>query len=448
MSQFPKLFVSAREFVESWDKEIYKLTNLDFFIYLMVNQLGNELDHHFLMNQRKQSPLALSFESIGTLCFSIGDSFECFLEEEKQGRYTVDYRMEKDIQGETIEHNGRVHRRIKNLQSLITKGYFSEQSFRADLMEYVIIDTLLQFYYEEIGIEFDDEDLEIMELADFIEEAMIDFIRTEGQTLIRLYGEPAIECFEKLLADEEGRIQDCDWQSNGKDLADAEGDWIEKDHLFTEIPEVIAAFVSEYENKKNSNIGCLACNISYFESFLIEGARIKSIYELTNDHICQFLSIWLVHHFAQEKEPHFSHVFQTMARFTTWLNHRYNIDYKDVFLSQYECVKTEVPRVIRALNTYLDAYNLFEVILLRDDQELEQIDGFFEITALSQPHRKTLDVADIHQFRELNQVYFSDAVYSRLKPGDILQASLIRKDSRWELLEIHYIFPRSAKALL
>lgn len=59
--------------------------------------------------------------------------------------------------------------------------------------------------------------------------------------------------------------------------------------------------------------------------------------------------------------------------------------------------------------------------------------------------RKTLDLANIHFFDEFPEVILNSAICSRLKTGDILQATLIQKDGEWEVLEIHYVFPKIAR---
>ena len=42
-----KTYISAREFVDSWEKEIYELSNLDYFIYLLINELALGIEKNF-----------------------------------------------------------------------------------------------------------------------------------------------------------------------------------------------------------------------------------------------------------------------------------------------------------------------------------------------------------------------------------------------------------------
>ncbi len=446
-----KKYVTVREFVESWDKELYKLTNLDYFIYLMINHMGNQLDKRFFNAPQNDSKLLLSFESIGTLCFNIGDSFEYFLEEDSLGRYSVDYRVDKEMSGEVLDRNSEVtHRRLKSLQALLSHGYFKEHSFRADLMEYVIIDTLLQFYYEEIGIEFGDEDMEIMALAEYIEDTMIRFIRAEGKSLLQRYDDPAIDFFEKLLEMEEGFNEAQRWQSNGREMAEDFHDWSTgTNDQENALDDVFKRFIADSEkDASQDDLGCLSCNIDLLRCYLQAEARISSIYEISPTHINEFLSVWLIKKFAHESPPRFPQLFQSLARFITWLNKNLGIELKREFIRFYDNVKTEIPRVVRILHAYLQEYNLFEIMLLRNQEDAEQIDGFFEITEFSQRPEKVLSLENIHQYQPLKDVVLNMSSYNSLRKGDVLQATVVKKNEQWEILEIHYIFPNASKAYL
>ena len=67
------------EFIDSWEKEIYELNQLYYFIYLMINKLGFQIEHDFLNVKNKNPYLQIDPDDIGTLAFNIGDSFETFM---------------------------------------------------------------------------------------------------------------------------------------------------------------------------------------------------------------------------------------------------------------------------------------------------------------------------------------------------------------------------------
>jgi AraC-like DNA-binding protein len=441
------MYISAREFLESWDKEIYEMTNLDFFIYLMVNHLGNQLEKRFFVRERQSSSLCIDFDNIGTLCFNLGDSFEYFLEDEHSGK-TSD-KITWDLENEYRENSEKaVSRKNKKLKSFLTEGALKEQSFRVELMESVILDTLVQFYYDEMGIEVDDEELKIIELADFIEDVMIEFIRQEGQTLLQRPGDPAIDYFEGLLESEDDYDEEKEWNSDEEEnfYPDDEA-WEEYGGEYEDISEAIRKFVDDL-NDEPSEAARIARDIELFHEYLSEYAEISTLDDLEEEHFFEFLAVWLVQRFVHTEEPQFSHLFQTLARFVTWLAHNYRIDYKRSYLRYYDQLKTEVPRIIYCLNTYVGEANLFEILLSREEEEALQKSGFYQVKRMRSRITKSFDLENIHSFDIIDNVKLNSSVYSRLKAGDILQATITQKENRWEVAEIQYFYPHGARLFI
>ncbi len=414
----------------------------------MINHLGNQLERRFFINERKNSHLNLPFEHIGTLCFNLGDSFEYFLEEGLYKNPNFDhFSGSNPFQEMHHRQNQILPFRLKALKSLVSGGVVKEQSFRVELMDYVILDTLLQFYGDEMDIEFDEDDLEIVELADFVEDVMVEFIRKEGKSLLQYPNDPAIDYFEELLDKEE------DFDADIEDDWDDEDDgWFEDQYLesewdipFADIPQTIKRFVDECKCTPPETIEEIVNNIELFNEYLTEHAELSNIYELNDDHFLEFFSIWLVRKFAQEDTRPFQQIFQTLARFVSWLHQNYNIDHKKAFLNYYEQVKTEVPRVVDALQFYLNDYDLFEIILSRGHPDSQQKSGFYEIHKMRGRIQKTVDLVALRIGEHLDNVKLNSNVFSKLKTGDVLQATLIERGHRWEILEIHYIYPTVSK---
>jgi len=69
--RFEKTYISIHEFIDSWEKEIYELTQLDYFIYLIINKLGFQIEHDFLNAKNKNPYLQIDPNDIGTLASSI-----------------------------------------------------------------------------------------------------------------------------------------------------------------------------------------------------------------------------------------------------------------------------------------------------------------------------------------------------------------------------------------
>lgn len=444
-----KTFISAREFVESWDKEIYELKNLDFFIFQMINHLGNQLDRRFFIRERSESPLKLSFDNIATLCFNIGDSFEYFLEGDDERSDAPGERFDFEANfGARERDGGRLEQRIQTLRIFLAEGVQHEQRFRVDLMENVILDTLLQFYYEEMGMEFGEDNLEIIELADFIEEVLVSFVRNEGQVLLQRPNDPAIDFFEEMLGSEDDYDDARPWDEEEDEGGVEPAEWDDNDFQYQDVNEAVRHFLEEDRRQELVALPQMDRHMALFREYLVDEAGISNIHDLEERHLLEFMSVWLVQKFAQRREPNFQHLFQSLARFVTWLHSQYQIDLKRSFLKFYEKVKLEIPRLVRVLHAYLEEYDLFEVLLLRDQPGINQMTGFYEIGDVRNRVRKSFDLTNIHFRDTVTNVKLDAAIFSRLKPGDILHATLVQKGEQWTVLEIHFIYPRVARPFL
>ncbi len=447
--RFQKTFISVREFIESWDKEIYELNHLDFFIYLLINHVGNRLDRQFFTPDRQNSPLFLDFENLGTLCFNLGDSLEYFLQDHCFGSCSLNCPLDMDntVHSERYEGNDWMRRRIDLLQSFLNGSMVKEQCLRVDIMNHVILETLVQFYSEELGVDFGEDDVEMVELAEFIENVIIDFIRLEGQGLLQRPFDSAMDYFEELLDIDEDYAGEDEWQNEGEGWTASpnEDSWQQS---FEEISRTLEKFLEDYQIQSPDSLSWMTQDVRLFQKYLMEIGGVYDIYDLKDEHILEFLAFWLVKEYVMEDEAQVQHVFRTMARLVTWMYNNYGLDFRRPFLEYYEQVKREVPRVIRALNTYLNEYNIFNVMLNRDNPEVEQISGFFEVKQLHSRIHKIMDLADVHFFAELKQVQFDSSAFLNLRPGDILHATLMKQEGHWEVLEIHYIYPNIARTFI
>ncbi|RMF56167.1 MAG: hypothetical protein D6748_14110 [Calditrichaeota bacterium] len=438
--RFPKTYVSAREFVESWDKEIYELTNLDYFIFLMINHLGNQIERSHLFHDPDDSLLALDFESIGTLCFNLGDAFEYYIENKYFNPSTGSLPTSNPPD---IDDRFVYHERLKNLQSLAQQDVEKEHILRIELMDYVIFDTLLQFYFEEVGLEFEEGDREINEMAFFIEDAMIEFIRNEGKNLLQRPHDPATDFFERLIEKEEMPSSPDTWEED-KEWFDQENEFEFYESPTVEVEEVVDHFLEECDCNLE-NFADVVRGVKLFQEFLVEHAGVTDIYQLNEDHFLEFLSVWLVQRFVEEDESHLPGIFQALARFVTWLNSHYSLDYKRVYLHYYDRVKTEVPRVIKALKQYLQECNIFDILYHRDNPDTTQLQGLYEISKIRSRLNKTMDLLDIHGYQTIENVKLPSSAFTKLQNGDFFQATLILTPTGWEILEIEYIYPKVSK---
>ncbi|MEJ2636073.1 MAG: hypothetical protein P8184_12375 [Calditrichia bacterium] len=447
--RFQKSFISAREFVESWDKELYELNNLDFFIYLTINRLGNQLEKRFFVQDKVKSTLFLDFEHMGTVCFNIGDSLEFFLEENCLGSCPLNCprNLEGRVDVDKAQVADNIKRKLRILQSFMAGQLDKEQCLRMDLMNHVILDTLLQFYNEELELEIKENDPDLLELAEFMEEVLIEFIRFEGQTLLSRPFEIALNYFEELLQTEADEESNAEWfdEDKGWESEEDSEDWQRPNE---EITEIFTNFVSDEHYNPGQSGSALMHDIKFLNVYLKEHAHIKNIRELNEHHLAEFFSVWLVQELYLSDEKQIPFIFRATARFITYLYHHYNINLKKDFLKYYQKLKTDLPRVIEASHLFLDDYNLLDILLTPENGEGEERTGFFEITQIHDRGSRKVDLREINLFEQLNETVINSAAFSKLKKGDIIHAGVLKKEGGWEVLEIQFVYPALAKEYL
>ncbi len=99
-----------------------------------------------------------------------------FLEENCFGSCPINCIRDLDgiIDQTRLQGDKKIRRKLELIQSFLVGNLDKEQCLRLDLMNHVILDSLLQFYSEEMSIEFEENDIILLELAEFIENVILD----------------------------------------------------------------------------------------------------------------------------------------------------------------------------------------------------------------------------------------------------------------------------------
>jgi len=442
---YQKTYISAQEFVKSWDKELYELNNLDFFIFLMINHLGNQLEKRFFIHHRRHSELYLSFDHLGTVCFNVGDSFEYFLEENCLSSCPINCPRDMDgkIDSCAIKLEDRIKRKLDLLQSFLVGHLDKEQCFRIDLMNHVILDTLMQFYSEELNLEFEEDDLTLLELAEFLENSIIDYIRFEGADLLNKPFENALELFEDLIQSENDSKDDEEWheESKGWKTSPREENWLGG---YQPVEDVMIHFLNDEHYNPKMFQDSPSQDIEYLSKYLKENTKIRTISEFNESYLAEFLSVWLTREFVMSDTKQIAHIFRATARFITFLYHHYQINLKREFLRLYDLLKTDLVRTIQATNTFISEYSMLDVFLDTDGSENDYKLGYFEVISVKDKLYRIVELRNVFEHQENLHVKFNSSAIFKLHKGDILHANIIKRSADWEILEIQYIYPSLA----
>ena len=447
--RFQKPFITAREFIESWDKELYELNRLDYFIYLMINHLGNQLHKRYFILDKRQSPLALDFENLGTLCFNLGDSLQYLLEENCFGSCSLNCPRDlyTTIEPESISEKECNLRKLHLIQTYLGSKIKKEQCLRMDILNHVILDTLISYYDDLLGLELDEKNVDLIELSEFIEDVMIEMIRNEGQDLLQHPFRTAMNNFEELLQEDTKDNQKGAWLDADQswDSSNEEEEW-QKPKILAQ--EVFEQFILANDRRQPESSPALLHDIDYLKRFILEYAGLEDFKDFKEHQLKEFMSTWLAKEFILGQETQLPHIFKATAKFLTFLNNRTEINLKREFLFYYEKVKVDLPRVVKAMNQYIADYDLLTAILVQPQETEPHFSGFFEIDEITSRSQKLMGVTDLQFSRKLRQVCLESDAFPLLKKGDILQSTLYPTEDGWMIADLQIIYPHLAKGIL
>ncbi|MFZ0391913.1 MAG: hypothetical protein WAN36_15740, partial [Calditrichia bacterium] len=154
--------------------------------------------------------------------------------------------------------------------------------------------------------------------------------------------------------------------------------------------------------------------------------------------------IWLPREFIMEDEKQIAHIFRATARFITFVYHQYRINLKKAFLNYYEQLKVSLPRVVGAINQFISEYNVWEAILAEDDNP-DSISGIYELAHKSTGPSRMVELSDPHFPSQHLKARINFATLEKLRPRDLIHLKLVKKDHFWEVVDIQFIYPSTAK---
>jgi len=438
--QFKKTYISVHEFVGSWDKEVYELTNIDYFIYLLINDLAGEMESAFLGKLSDSNFLQLHTEEIGTLAFNISDSLQQFFEKNCFGECPLNCPIHfKD----SVSNLDRKKRKIILEEPHIPRFHCrsKEQCLHFDILHYVVTDSLLDFYSFEKGLMLSDKDDSILRFAEFINKIILDRIKNQGSKFLLNPGENASDRFDHLL-----KSSDNDWDDflNFDDDDDNEIKEGEQWKLSAAgSAETIRKFKEAYLS--GSENGNLAFLFDRFSEFLIEFLGLDRIEDLTIEEIHEFFSIIVVHELLStnyEAMNSASLAFKQLIRFLDFNN---DMNLEPVFQNFTENEFKQIQRTFRIIRDYEKNNPLMDYLISDEAHDPNLVDGFFEIISISS---QMAEVEDIHLKTRLKPIDLSRIESFLLRVGDILHMQVVVDGLEFRLAHLEMAYPASAKKYL
>ncbi len=433
--RFEKAYISVSEFVSSWEKEIYELNNLDYFTFLLINYLGYKIEHDFF-NAEKNSPyLRIDPEEIATLSFNIGDCFESFLENNCFGDCTLSCPTKLD---EKVDPNQKELERthLNIIQIINGKDLSKKQFLLTDILNYVVLDTLFDFYNYEIGLDLDDADIGLMQFADFITMILEKFIELRGKTFLMNPKEPASDLFENIIAESEN-----DWDDIPPAIYEESEEKEEWKYGNLSVANVVQDYLiqSKYLDRVSKRI------LEYFKSYTEEYAGILQIDDFSKEDLEEFFLFWLLREISLEKEITSKQVRITFENFFIWLELGRGIELKSLYEEFVSSSFESFDKTLATIRLYFENNSVINGILESNIPEDQIVEGFFQVERVTRSG--FLRLRDIH-FRQtyLNvKINLSDPI--QLK-NTILYANIKHTAYGWRVISLEYIFPIKAKPYL
>ncbi len=438
--QSKKTYITAREFVEAWEKEVYELNHLDYFIFLLINELASNIEYQYLTALKTNHPLYLYSEDVGALSFNIGDSLQLFLEKNCFGSCPLKCpsRLNENLDREEAQLRiGILSQFISSPDQCATK----DECLYADLFSYVVLDSLIDFYNYEMNIIFNESDKRLLKFAEFVMDIIMQFFRSKGPELLKEPTEVASNQFVKWLDSEENLLTDL-MEQKEEDNEYVEGDEWKYSH--SSVHEVLERFSSDF--RSDSTDHSAEALINKFGEFLTDFLAIKKIDELHIEDIEEFFTVVLPNEMMLKEQYDLENVRVLFVRLVDYLEFN---DLTDIREEYQKFANTTVPHLERTLRIsveYQKSHPLIQYLLNKDEQQNETVmEGFFEIKKIA--NNKAF-LEDIHLKARYKSVDISKLSVERLYRGDIIHGEIAPYHDVWTLSHIEMVYPAKAKFYL
>ncbi len=367
-------------------------------------------------------------------------SFESFLEHNCFGdcKLSCPTQLNEKMDPAKVNLDGH-HLHI--LQVINSKDLDKRQFLMTDILNYVVLDTLFDFYNYEIGLDLDDADAGLMKFADFITLILETFIESKGQQYLSSYRESAVILFEKLLHDTNQNWDEVFNQIEEDDTEDQE-QW-----KYGEL--TIEHCIDEYLEQLDETEQVLeqsARNLDYLRSYAREYAGIKQIDELTYEDQEEFFLYWILREIALERKVSPRQLRQDYLKFFRWLEIAYEIDvisdYQNLMRKNFDPLQ----KAIILTRKYFERNSIIDSILEVNDYDGQLIDGLLEMDHIQ--NNGLICLKDLRRQNKYMNVQINFSFISDIPSGSIMDLTLKPTRFGWRVMNLEYIFPAAARPYL
>lgn len=438
--QFKRIYISAAEFIDSWEKEVYQLTHLDYFSFLLINDLALAIEQDFFSKTKNASVLQLGNDEIVSLAFNITDSLQDFLEKNCFGTCSLHCPFQLDgpiNEGDALPiddfsctckiYNGGIQTR--------------EQFLSSDVLNYVILDCMLDFYNYEMGIILSESDRYLLDFAEFLLNKIMAFIRFKGQRFLQSHNENATDLFNEYLQNNDSYWEErYFFEDQDDEDEDEQEPW---KTASADLEKIFDELIVQYQFSDTAFPGYRI--IEYFKEYLCEYLELSDIDELNMEDLREFFTVVLPHEMLFEEHFNFDALIDLFTNILTYLEFNHGL-YLNVPFKKF--IENEIPEIIRAFKitrNYNSRHSFVDHLLSSDNTDETLVEGFYE---LDKKRNHLYRLKDIHLKTIYQPVDLSPLKGYKLKAGDILHLKLIKRDDGWKISRLEMVYPASARYFL
>ena len=438
-NKYNKGYITAREFVNSWEKEVYELTYLDYFIYLLINDLGLLLEQGFFPKIDQQELFYLSNDEISALAFNIGDGLQLFLDKNCFGGCSLGCpnKLSKPFSKE--EDIIRINFVTTEFDGITASCTNREDCLYYDVMTYVVIDALLDFYNYEMGVVLHEKDRKLNKLASFVMDHIIVFTQNNGPKLLKKPNDLAADLFSKDLQGD-----DDIWEEVIPENEESEDDVSEAWKVYHVSVNVV------FSNFESENYDLLEKPFSKkllteFRSFLNDYLEVNRLDDFEFEYIEEFFSLIFPQSFLMDDNVDFIQFQNLFSKLFDYIDQNGSTKLAKSFLLFKQDELQEIERTFTTTQKYQSQNSYVNFLLSKEASNPTLLEGYFEITGLDIGIAKlqNVDQRTIHDNVKLGILEATD-----LKVGDILHVQLVSENTELRVVYLELIYPSISKYFL
>ncbi len=437
--QFKKRYIPASEFIKAWDKEIYELTNLDYFIYLLMNSLADAFEQKFFPDQHDvDEEYLLDKDEIISLSFFMGDNIQLFFEKNCFGLCGLSCPAQLDQKISTDEILAMGHR-PQHLDLSQHPCQSKEECLKYDLIHHVLIEAVIEFYHFDLRVTAEEDDAFLQKMIYFINDHVLALIRNEGHGLLSNPQENASALFENLLASEDAHWEEfASWDEDDYDPDEPDELW--------KLPSAdLYSAIDEFKSLQSVATLPSLQTLDLFGKFMTTYIGALSVDDLSRDDLEEFLTVVLPTELAAEPRIDVQAELHNFKSFLSFVDYQYETSLVQAF-DQLQAEETLVDlfRTVNIMQNYHKTHSFVEFQISAERNDSSLIEGFFEVTG---QEATRYWVEDIH----LNDKYLVDLSTldsDDIHAGDILNMNLIADSNGWRSVWVECVFPQKAKFYL